>query len=276
MKALFAALSLSLPAAAERPPRPVLGSGSGSASAPMRGPVAFSLRSYAADVDVVASAQPRLAVSVTDKPGMRVALLSTGGDRIEVEFAGKRQLHDGKLRIEVPRGSSIDVSAVSGRVSVSGLGGRVRIRGMSGEVKVAGATEVDVETVDGAVEVSDAAGQVRIHTISGSSAVVASEPASRLELETSSGQVAFRGPCGKGCHLDIDTVSGEVRFALGPESSFAASVISTSGKVHDDLPVGLRAVGGPSEGAWSEGRYGDGDGVIECETFSGDISFAAR
>jgi hypothetical protein len=73
----------------------------------------------------------------------------------------------------------------------------------------------------------------------------------------------------------VDSVSAEVRFFLSRDSSFSASVISTSGQLKDALGVALRRKEGASEGSWAEGRYGGGEGLIECETFSGDISFSA-
>lgn len=249
-----------------------LASGAGSASWAAHRPVRFSIRSYAADIEVVASPSGTLTVSA---PG-QVRLVAAGGDRVEAEFGGKRQLHDGRIRVSLPRGSALDAGAVSGSVNVSGVGGEARIRGMSGQVRVLGASEVDVETVDGAVEVGGSTGAVRIHTVSGSTTVSASRPSARLELETASGPVDFRGPCGAGCHIDVDSVSGDVRFALDAGSSAAARVVSTSGKVRDELGLSFRRKPGASEGDFSEGSVGGGDGLIECETFSGNVSFFAR
>jgi putative adhesin len=273
VKAMVAALVLAAPAFSGRPARSPIASGMGTASATVSAPVSLMIRSYAANVEVVASAKARISVTVVDRPAVRVALVDTGGDRIEPEFAGKRQLHDGTMRVSLPRGSAIEISTVTGRVAVSGLGGSARIRGMSGPVKLAGADEVDVETVDGAVEVTEAAGQVRVHTTSGSVLVVGTAPPARLEVETASGQVDYRGPCARGCHLDVDSVSGDVRFALDAQSSFSASAISTSGRLNDALALGLRP---RQDHAWVEGRYGDGEGLIECETFSGNIEFRPR
>src|SRR5207302_3448072 len=69
-----------------------LASGSGSVTWSAPGPVRFAVRSYAADIEVIPS--PSGVVTVT-APG-RVRLLAGGGDRGEVDFGGKRQLHDGK------------------------------------------------------------------------------------------------------------------------------------------------------------------------------------
>ena len=232
------------------------------------GPVSLSVRTYGADVEVTPG--PRLSVSVSGRPDVRPSIRALGGNRYEAEFDGKRQLHEGALRVEVPAGSAIDVSTVLGRVSIAGVGGPARVRGMSGAVRVAGGAEVDVETVDGGIEVDDASGKVRIHTTSGVSAVSATA-LGEIELETASGAASFRGACGARCRIDVDSVSGEVHFALAPGSAFSASLITTSGHVRDTLGLSLHG-----REAWTEGRFHGGDGAIECETFSGDIVFGAR
>ena len=258
---------LALLAAVSDAPRE-LASGRESAGYPAQQPVRFSLRSYAADVEVVASASGNMTVSA---PGVALRLVKSGSDRVEVEFAENTQIHDGKLHVELPRGSSVDASAVSGSVSVSEGCGEVRVRGMSGWVKVRDVGEVDVETVDGSIEVSNASGAVRIHTVTGATSVDAGQAPVKLEVETASGPVDFRGLCGTGCHMDVDSVSGEVRFALDRASSLSAHVVSTSGKVKDDLGLALRRRPDAPEGDFSEGALGGGDSLIECETFSGNV-----
>jgi len=223
------------------------------------------LRTYAASVDVAAG--PKLVVTTADSH-VHPALRELGGGRVEVEFDGKRQLHDGSVRVEVPAGTAIEISTVLGRVTVTGTGGAARVRGMSGAVSVAGASDVDVETVDGDIDVANAAGKVRIHTTSGKS-TVAAPSLGEVELETASGNAGFRGACGARCHVDVDSVSGEVRFALAPDSSFSASVITTSGHLRDSLGLALH-----SRESWTEGKFHGGDGAIECETFSGGIVFS--
>jgi DUF4097 and DUF4098 domain-containing protein YvlB len=231
-------------------------------------PLSFSVRTYAADVEVVPG--DHLALSLPGKPDAHPLARPLGGNRFEAEFDGKRQLHEGALRVELPTGSSVTISTVLGRISVAGIGGEARVRGMSGAVRIAGATDVDVETVDGPVEVDSASGKVRIHTTSGATSVAAAS-IGEVELETASGAGVFRGTCGAKCHIDVDSVSGEVRFVLGGESSFAASLTTTSGHLRDALGLGLHA-----REAWTEGRFRSGDGAIECETFSSDIVFSAR
>ena len=255
-----------------------LASGSGAASAKVTGPVKLELRMYAADVEVVASDGLRISLSVSGKPGLRVALFASG-ERLEAQFSGKRQLREGKARIELPRGSSVDLSSVSGAIVVRDLGGDVRVRGMSGRVEVSGAVQVDVETIDGSTKVVGSTGPLRLHTLSGATFIETSNAAGQVEVETSSGPFTFRGPCGRGCHVDVDSVSGLLRFDLDRGSSFALDLDTHSGKLTDTLGLAKATAGkrGPADkDDWRELSYGKGEGAIECETFSGDVVVGSR
>ena len=266
---MIAALALLLAAPLE------LASGAGSASAKVTGPVKLELRAYAADLEVVASDKPAVTLTVEGKPGLRVALFASG-DRLEAQFSGKRQLREGRARIELPRGSSVDLSSVSGAVVVRDLGGDVRVRGMSGRVEVSGALQVDVETIDGVARIAASAGPLRIHTISGAVSIESTNPALQAEAETSSGAFTLRGPCAKGCHVDVDSVSGPLLFELDRASSFALDFDTHSGKLKDSLGLDKGQVEKRGEDDWRELRFGAGEGAIECETFSGDVTVSAR
>ena len=252
-----------------------LATGAGSASARVAGPVKLELRAYAADLEIVASDKLAVTITVEGKPGLRIALLGSG-DRIEAQFGGKRQLREGHARIELPRGSSVDLSSVSGSVVVRGLGGEARVRGMSGRVEVSGALQAEVETIDGAVRVVASAGPLRVHTISGAIAIESPTSALQAEVETSSGAFSYRGPCGRGCRVDVDSVSGTLSFALDRSSSFALDFDTHSGKLKDLLGLDAGRTEKRGDDQWRELRFGAGEGAIECETFSGDVSISAH
>ena len=67
-----------------------------------------------------------------------------------------------------------------------------------------------------------------------------------------------------------------VRFELDAGSSLAARVVSTSGKIRDEAGLSFHRKAGASEGDFSEGALGKADGLIECETFSGNVTFVSR
>jgi DUF4097 and DUF4098 domain-containing protein YvlB len=243
--------------------------GSGSATAPVRGPVTFELRTYAADVEIVQGGADSVALSTPGSPKARVEIEATGG-RFEARVDGRRQVRDGKVKLAVPAGSRVEITTVTGGIDATGALGEVRARTMSGRVAVRGAHGADVETIEGAVEIAGVPADVRVHTIAGAVLINGQGPLGQAEVETSSGAVEVRGLCGNGCRIDLDSVSGEVRLALNPASSFGLRFTSHSGKLRDR---GATSGGGD---AWNETTWGKGEGRIECETFSADVILTAR
>jgi DUF4097 and DUF4098 domain-containing protein YvlB len=163
-------------------------------------------------------------------------------------------------------------------VSVQGLGGDVRVRTMSGDVTLQGARKVDVETISGDVKV-DANAKARLHTVSGNVVATTADPAPQVEFESASGNLDWTGLCAKGCHLAVETVSGDVKLNVDPKSSFELAYSSHSGELHDDLKLQMkhspRHKGG-EPGGWAEAVYGGGDGLIECDAFSGDLQIRRK
>jgi DUF4097 and DUF4098 domain-containing protein YvlB len=246
-----------------------LASGSGTAKAPVPGAVTFELRTYAAAVEVVQGHADSVAVSTPGAPGARIEIEGSGG-RYEARIDGRRQVREGKVRLELPAGSKVEITTVTGTIDVSGALGEVRARTMSGRVTSAGTREADVETIDGPVKIGGAEGNVRVHTIAAAVLIDGSGPALQAEVETSSGPVDVRGLCGKGCRIDVDTVSGEVRLALDSRSSFGLRFTSHSGKLRD------RGASTGGNDAWTDAVWGAGEGRIECETFSADAVVSTR
>ena len=269
-------VALLLAATASTDPfRAALAGGIGAARASVAGPVSVRLRVGSATLLVLPSDKPEVRVivnGVSGRPGLRVALYAAGSDRIDVEFDGRRRLQQGQVRLWVPRKSRLDLGSLDGPIAVRNVGGEVRIRGMSGDVDVLAASQADIESIDGEVDVLEAAGPVAVRTISGNVTVTSTGSAPRLDVETESGNLDWRGACGKGCHLDADTVSGQLRFALDRKaSSFELRFISHQGKLRDLL--GAKASEAPAAPQqWSSFTYLGKEGEIECETFSSDVS----
>jgi DUF4097 and DUF4098 domain-containing protein YvlB len=244
-------------------------SGTGSATAPAQGAVSFELRTYSASVEVVQGRGDAVTLSTPGAANVRVEIEVSGG-RFEARIDGRRQVRDGKVKLELPAGSSVEITTVTGTIDVTGPLGEIRARTMSGRVAIRGARVADVETIESAVDVTGVSAEVRVHTIAGAVQIDGQGPALHAEVETSSGPVEVRGLCGKGCRIDLDSVSGEVRLALDPRSSFGLRFTSHSGKLRD-----RRAATGGDD-AWTEATWGAGEGRIECETFSADAIVTAR
>ena len=212
--------------------------GSGSATIPVHGPVTFQVRAQSGEIEVVSSDRQQVSVTLTGVPAEDIALYAYG-DRVEPSFRGRRTLRRGKLHVEVPRGSRLDISSMSGDVSAQRVG-EVRIRTMSGQVKLSGVAKADVQSISGDTRIEDSSGPVRLHTVSGTSVVSSSGNAPQVEFQSASGSLEWAGLCGKDCHLSAETVSGELRLLVDPKSSFELSYSSHSGELRDEMNLAVK------------------------------------
>jgi DUF4097 and DUF4098 domain-containing protein YvlB len=247
----------------------------GSATLAVKGPITFSLRMQSGEAEVVASNKPQVTLTVSGTAKSGDLQLVQFGDRVEAEFGGHMAIRHGRVRVELPKGSNVDFSSTSGDVAVENVGGDVRVRTMSGDVKIAGARNADVNSISSDVNVSATGPRLRLHVVSGNTVAATTDPAVQLDFESASGTLQWSGVCAKGCHVSAQTVSGDIK--LQPDtskSSFALSYASHSGDLHDELNLDVKRTpkrkhGGKS--GWFEAAYGKGEGVIECDAFSGDL-----
>jgi len=247
--------------------------GRGGATLPVKGPVTFRLHAQAGDVEVTQTDRQQVSLTLNEAPPEDVALYAYG-DRIEASFRGRRQLRRGKLHVELPRGSRVDLTSMSGDVSVQKLAGEVRIRTMSGDVKLAQVGKADVQTISGDTHIEEAGGPVRLHTVSGHGVVSTTGAAPQLEFQSASGNLDWSGVCGRDCHLSAETVSGDLHLAVDPRSSFELSYTAHSGELRDELNLTVKHTPKRKHGqsgGWLEATYGKGEGVIEADAFSGNL-----
>jgi hypothetical protein len=248
----------------------------GSATLGVKGPVTFRLRVQAGEAEVVPSDKQQVAVTIHGVPRPRDLQLLQFGDRVETRIGGSSQLRHGAIRVELPKGSSVDYSSTSGDLTMENVGGDVRVRTMSGDVKIGGARNADVQSISGDVNVRTAGPRLRLRIVSGKAVVATADPAVQLDFESASGNFEWSGVCAKGCHLSTQTVSGQIKLQPdSSKSSFQLSYASHSGGLRDDLKLQVtrepRKKHGGGMGGWLEAVYGKGEGVIECDAFSGDV-----
>lgn len=248
--------------------------GRGTASLQVKGPVTFQVRAQSGEIEVVSTDKPQVSVTLTEVPADEIALYAYG-DRVEPAFRGRRTLRRGKLHVELPRGSRLDLSSMSGDVTAQRIGD-VRIRTMSGDVKLSGVAKCDVQTISGDARIDEAGGPVRLHTVSGKGIVSTTGTAPQVEFQSASGSLDWTGLCAKDCHLSAETVSGEVRLLVDPKSSFELSYSSHSGELRDEINLAVkrtpRRKPGLMTSGWIEATYGRGEGVIEADAFSGSVT----
>jgi DUF4097 and DUF4098 domain-containing protein YvlB len=199
------------------------------------------------------------------------------------------------LQVFVPAGSHLSVRTVNAAVEVEAVTGRVEVSTVNGGVRIAGAaSEVEVETmtgpievhalaapmsihsISGAVLVEGATGEVRIETVSGTVHVNGSAVSS-LEVQTTTGEVEFRGGLARQGALEIETFSSPVRLVL-PRSTPAVFDLRTfAGNIKSDFCAGTPVIRQRFE-PFRELHCSTGpdDFEIRITTHDADISLAAE
>jgi DUF4097 and DUF4098 domain-containing protein YvlB len=248
---------------------------SGAHTLPVKGPVKLRVRTLDARVEITPSREREVSVRVTESDVGRVAVEERGGDRVEVVFDGAAVLRCGKACITVPAGSDVEVTTANGDVVITGVEGAVRARTTSGDVHVRRASAVEVRTVSGNITVDDASSDVRIDTVSGDAQLGLVSGAPRVRYASTSGDLTYRGPCGAQCRLEARTMSGDLTLQLA-QPSFELHYLTRSGELSDDLHLEVQPQARTGRETRLRARAGRGEGLIDLQTWSGDVTLAAQ
>jgi DUF4097 and DUF4098 domain-containing protein YvlB len=270
-----------LPPLPPLPPMQQHQSASSTAAVDVKGPVTLRADVISADLEIVPGSAKQVKAQLIDSSGG--IRLSSSGDRIEVQLDAKSGWPhipagiDGKLRVEVPPGSHVELTSASGDIIVRDVGGNVRLRTASGDVHLKRVANVELMAVSGDVVVENASGEVRLRTVSGDARVTQSGAACHVEYGTTSGDLDWSGNCGPNCRIEARTTSGDVKLQMTPSSSFELRYVTHSGDVSDELGMQTLEHQESRHGAGSlHARHGKGDGCVEIQTFSGDLQIAKR
>lgn len=202
---------------------------------------------------------------------------------------------DSVLRVSLPVGASLTVDAVSASVRVRGAAGKeLNIDNVSGEVEVdTAATEVEINTVSGDQRVTARSAEVTLETVSGDIRLEG-EPSGRVTLEAVSGALELDTPAALR-HLEAGVVSGDITLQAALQPGGRIQAESLSGDLEVVVPAGtsarlqassftgrIRSDQGEVEteehgpGSSLSATMGSGEGRIELETFSGDLTIRSR
>lgn len=214
----------------------------------------------------ISNVQGRVTVAAWDQQEVKV----TGtieNDETEFEFSGdarhvvikvrpeSNKVHRGKddaiLDIKVPAGASLDINTVSADIEVQGVRGSQRLEAVSGDVTTAAYSEqLDVRTISGNAVVNGTGGKARVEAESVSGDVTVRGVDGEVQAQSVSGNVKL--DLGTATRLKLETVSGNVKASLTLASDARLDAESVSGDV--DIRFGKPV-----------------NGEFELETFSGDI-----
>jgi DUF4097 and DUF4098 domain-containing protein YvlB len=246
-----------------------------------------------------------------DRPAVSVkAELDSDADQVEVTSSGDHTVvrvvpkHSGSfnwghgethLRVQVPKDSELDASAVSANVTSSGVLGPQRLKSVSGDVtaEIAGAdidaksvsgsvklrgkgqaAKLHISTVSGDLELKHAAGDLEATTVSGE-ATFELDPAHSVRLRSTSGDLHFEGRLTRGADFDGQTVSGDLKVRAGSEDGLTFEAASVTGDINDCFNVEAEhAKYGP--GNKLNGTRGGGSAHVRLKTMSGEIDLCDR
>jgi hypothetical protein len=156
-------------------------------------------------------------------------------------------------RVGSPAGGLVDVTMGSGNVDLSNINGDVRVVSLSGGVAI--------ECVKGDVAVRHTSGQTVISNIDGN-----------VELNTTSGSIYFTGAIHSEGRYRLKILSGNLFMSIPDKVGFTAVLSAYSGLIDTDFQFPNTSPTPPSRTNQRViGKYGDGSGRIELDSFSGNI-----
>jgi DUF4097 and DUF4098 domain-containing protein YvlB len=241
-------------------------------------------------------------VQVTGRLGRDVERLdveSTGGRTVIKVVLPRGNNDDGEADIEVsvPRGSSVEVSAVSADVSSRGVLGTQRLKSVSGEItadiagdesevrSVSGDVTVRgsgkplslrVSSVSGSLDLTNTAGKVDVVTVSGDARVNMGET-SELRGRTTSGDLEVTGKLTRDARVDVEGVSGDITLHVSAAGGLSTEIESFSGDIESCLSGGsVERVSKYGPGTRLNIRTVESGARVRAKTLSGDVEICDR
>jgi len=236
----------------------------------VNGPVMFRVRTVSADVAVKNGCDGEVVVN-GDVDAERLMLRTMGG-QVEALFDGG-EARDGRVEVQLPTGSSFEMRTASGDLRADGQYGHAVLQSVSGDLFVEHCSDLEADSVSGDVAAPNVSGTACVKTVSGDISVGNCTPTTRINLASTSGDLTWKGSCGRGCDIAAHTASGDVQLGFAKESAFEVSYRSSNGDLHSDLSMEF-----PDHGDSNTmvGRYRGGGGRVVVETFSGDLGISRR
>ncbi len=198
------------------------------------------------------------------------------------------------LEIRVPAGARLWVKSASAELDLTLEGGSVEIITVGSRVRLAGrAREVSVETIDGNVELALDADLARVRTASGTvvtrgviqqldaaavsgALLIGMEGKVRsVQLQTASGEIAFKGDLVPEGLLHAETHGGEIELRLPPHLGARWHLVSFGAGVVNQLVPASAVHAGPQRGEWHF-TTGDGRATVDVRTFKGSVTLIKR
>ncbi len=242
----------------------------------------------------------RAEVEVTGELGSDVEELQFERDGNTTIVRVRSDRHRGdlssELALRVPAGSAVNVSGISTDIDVSGVEGALRLNSISGDIGLqAFGADVDVETISGDVsiegqgqenrtraaavsgdiEVENLAGEIEAGSVSGDVIMVNSR-FKRVQANSTSGDVVFRGALLGGGRMDAETINGEVNIELQDDLSARFDIETFNGDIRNCFGPEPSRTSRYTPGYELRFAEGDGDARVTISTLNGDIRLCKK
>jgi hypothetical protein len=174
---------------------------------------------------------------------------------IDLDGGVRLRTDDGNItvrRVGSPGGGLVEVMAGSGNVNLSNINGDVRV--------VAISSNITVQCVKGDVTGRVTSGQMVVSNTDGD-----------VEINVSSGSAFFTGAIHPERRYRLKTLSGEVSMSVPDSVGFTAVLTSYSGQLETDFQFANDSPTPRRTNKRVVGKYGDGSGRIELDSFSGPV-----
>jgi DUF4097 and DUF4098 domain-containing protein YvlB len=234
--------------------------------------------------------------------------LGRGVQRVDVESSGGRTIvkvvlprgnnndGDAEIEVSVPKGSSLEVSAVSADVSSRGVLGTQRLKSVSGEITadVAGSESevrsvsgdltvhgngkplsLRVSSVSGSLDLTNIAGKLDVVTVSGDARVQMGDT-SEIRGRTTSGDLEVSGKLTRDGRVDVEGVSGDLTLRVSAPGGLSAEIESFSGDIQGCLAGNVERVSKYGPGSRLNIRTVEAGARVRAKTLSGDIDVCDR
>ena len=236
-------------------------------------------------------------VEVTGELGRNVEelIFERDGDKITIKVKVPKKSGRGiesDLYVQLPQGSSIDVSTVSADIDVKQVMGEQSLGTVSGDINTESAkSDISAEAVSGDIEISgqDSATNPRANTVSGDvvltgvAGVADTESVSgdvtvvdgsfeRIDVNTVNGDILFRSALQAGGKLTAETVNGSVDLEFSGDVSGRFDIDTFNGDIDNCFGPKPERTSKYTPGLELSFQDGDGDARVKISTLNGDVS----
>lgn len=269
-------------------------------------------RKVAADANgevVISNVSGTIDVRGWDRNEVQVTgTLGDSVERVDVESSNGRTIvkvvlprghardGDADIEVQVPKNSSVEVSAVSADVSSRGVLGPQRLKSVSGEVTadisgnesdvrsvsgdvtvrgVGKPTSLRVASVSGSLDITNMGGKIDLVTVSGDARLQGNE-VTEIRGRTTSGSLELVGKLTRDGRVDVEGVSGDITLRLSAVGGLSAEIESFSGDIHGCLAKGVERVSKYGPGVRLNLRTVEAGARVRAKTLSGDVDICDR